>query len=222
MKRPTLKGLNPPLEINTIFCIGRNYAEHARELNNEVPGEPVVFLKPVTSVTCDGSAILLPAQSSEVHHEVELVAAIGRKGRAIPEERALEYVAGYGIGIDVTARDLQRKAKQDRTPWTVAKGFDTFAPISSFLPADKIGDPQNLELILEVNGTIRQQESTRLMIFPVKRLISYLSSLFTLHPGDIIFTGTPAGVAPLQEGDTVRAFLGDRLLSLTLNVTRQP
>lgn len=221
MNRPKIPGLTPALEINTIFCIGRNYVEHIKELNNEQPDEPITFLKPITSILFNGGTIRLPEQSSDVHHEVELVVAISKKGRNIPKERALDYVAGYGVGIDVTARDLQSKAKKAGHPWALAKGFDTFAPISSFVDANSGKDPQNLELKLEVNNTTRQQGNTNLMIFPIKDLISYLSNVFTLHPGDLIFTGTPAGVSPLQKGDQIKATLGDDLCTLSVTVDNQ-
>ncbi len=221
MNRPIIPGLSPTLEINTIFCIGRNYVEHIKELNNEQSDEPIVFLKPITSILCNGGAVRLPRQSKEVHHEVELVAAISKKGRNIPKEKALDYIAGYGVGIDVTARDLQSKAKEARSPWSIAKGFDTFAPISSFVDASSVSDPQDLQLTLEVNGSIRQQDSTQLMIFPLADLISYLSGIFTLHPGDLIFTGTPAGVSPMQEGDQIKAILGDNLCTLSVTVENQ-
>ena len=218
MNRPTIPGLDPPVEINSIFCIGRNYAEHARELGNELPEEPVVFLKPVTSIIFDGGRILLPRQSTEVHHEIELVAAVGKEGRELTPEQAMKHVAGYGLGIDVTARDIQAEAKRIGRPWTVAKGFDTFAPISRFLPANEIADPGNLDLTLEVNGSVRQRDNTGNMIFSVGRLISYLSGICTLTPGDLIFTGTPSGVSAIRAGDQITATLGDGLLTLQVQV----
>lgn len=221
MNRPTIPGLSPSLEINTLFCIGRNYVEHIRELNNEQPDEPVVFFKPITSILQDGGIVQLPKQSSDVHHEVELVAAIAKKGKNILRDHALDHIAGYGIGLDLTARDLQIKAKEARHPWAVAKGFDTFAPISSFVDASNIPDPQDLELKLEVNNEVRQQENTRLMIFPVAELVSYLSNVFTLHPGDLIFTGTPAGVSAIKKGDHIRATLGDNLCTLSITVDNE-
>ena len=215
-----IPGLAPDLQIHTIFCIGQNYVEHVKELNSALPDVPVVFLKPVTTVVYDGSTIVLPAKSREVHHEIELVVAIGKKGKQIPVEQALDYVTGYGVGIDVTARDLQNSSKKTRGPWAIAKGFDTFAPLSSFVPADRVPDPGDLELRLRVNGEARQQEHTGLMIFPVDKLISFLSEIFTLHPGDLIFTGTPAGVSPLRDGDVVQADLGNNLCTLSVNVKR--
>lgn len=218
MDKKLIKGLKPELSVNSIFCIGRNYAEHAKELQNEVPEKPLVFLKPVSSIIHDGESIVLPSQSREVHHEVELVAAIGKDGKNIPEDKALEYVAGYGIGIDVTARDLQQEAKKRSHPWTVSKGFDTFAPISTFVPATTIRDPQDLELKIEVNNRVRQQGSTADMIFPVANLIAYLSTIFTLMPGDLIFTGTPEGVSAINRGDKIIASLNSEQITLKTSV----
>lgn len=206
------------LKINTLFCIGRNYLKHAQELNNEAPDKPMIFLKPSSSIIFDGDAIILPEQSENIHHEVELVVAIGKKGKNITQSKALQYVAGYGIGIDVTARDIQQKAKEKSHPWSVAKGFDTFAPISSFLAADQISDPQNIELQITVNEEVRQLGNTSNMIFPVAELISYLSSIFTLNPGDLIFSGTPEGVSQIRAGDRIHASLNNGEINLNVSV----
>ena len=147
--------------------------------------------------------------------------AIGKRGRNIPAQQALEYITGYGVGIDITARDLQRKAKKNGTPWSVAKGFDTFAPISSFVEAGRVNDPQALNLRLEVNQSMRQEDHTGLMIYPVAELISYLSEIFTLQPGDLIFTGTPKGVSAIKQGDQIKAILGDDLCSLSVTVENE-
>ena len=217
MPDKTLPGLSD-LTIGNIFCIGRNYVEHAHELENEAPDKPLVFLKPTSSVIFDGDIVKLPDQSNNVHHEVEFVVAIGKAGKQIPKTEALDHIAGYGIGIDITARDIQQKAKDNAHPWTVAKGFDTFAPLSSFVPWNKINDPQDVNLKIKVNGITRQSDNTRLMIFPVAELIHYLSSIFTLQPGDIIFTGTPKGVSPLKSGDNVEAFLNNGQITLSVTV----
>jgi 2-keto-4-pentenoate hydratase/2-oxohepta-3-ene-1,7-dioic acid hydratase in catechol pathway len=217
MSRHPLPGL-PNLEIDNIYCIGRNYVEHARELDNEPPSQPLVFLKPSSSIMFDGGKIQLPSQSNNVHHEVELVAAIGKGGKNIPREKALEHVAGYAIGIDITARDIQQQAKDNAHPWTVAKGFDTFAPLSSLVEKDHIEDPQNLDLQITVNGEIRQSDNTGLMIFPVDELVHYLSTIFTLQPGDLIFTGTPKGVSPIKSGDQIEASLNGGLATLSVSV----
>ena len=217
MKNSHIPGL-PHLQFGNIFCIGRNYVEHAKELKNEVPSQPLVFLKPTSSITFDGDEIHIPKQSNNVHHEVELIIAIGKTGKNIPKEKALEHIDGYGIGIDVTARDIQQKAKEKGHPWSVAKGFDTFAPLSTFVASAKIEDPQNLDLQLTVNNEVRQSDSTKLMIFPVVELIHYLSTIFTLQPGDIIMTGTPKGVSPLQKGDNIEASLNNGLATLSVTV----
>ena len=188
-----------------LFCIGRNYADHAAEMNSPVPAAPMVFLKPSTALIGSGAVVVLPAQSEDVHHEVELVAVIGKKGKDIPEAEALQHVAGYAVGLDMTARDIQARAKQKGHPWSVAKGFDTFAPLGEIVPAANIADPQQLSISLRVNDEVRQEGHTADMIFPVSTLIAYCSTIFTLLPGDLIYTGTPAGVGPVREGDRLRA-----------------
>lgn len=220
MKHPVTQGLAPDLPVRNIYCIGRNYSNHAKEMNQPVPEQPMVFLKPTGSIIADGGSVICPPESKEVHHEVELVVAIGKGGKHILEQDALSHVAGYAIGIDVTARDIQAKAKKKSHPWTVAKGFDTFAPLSMFVPASRVSDPQSLELKLEVNNKIRQQGNTKDMIFSVSVLIAYLSSVFTLSPGDLIFTGTPEGVSPIKPGDVVKANLNGKLTTLTVTVSR--
>lgn len=208
----------PDITVGTIYCIGRNYAKHAAELGNTVPEQPMVFLKPASSIIDDGQAIRLPSQSRDVHHEVELVVAIGKQGKNIRKEEALGYIAGYGIGIDVTARDIQQQAKDRGHPWSVAKGFDTFAPISRFVPVTSATDFSDMELSLTVNGTQRQHGFTSHMIFPVEELVSYLSTIFTLFPGDLIFTGTPEGVSQIKKGNEVEAVLGKREVVLKVSV----
>ena len=220
MTKKLIPGLKPELPIHSIFCIGRNYAKHAEELKNAVPEQPMVFLKPSTAVIYNGESIVIPNQSKEVHHEVELVVAIGKTGKNISESEALNYITGYGIGIDVTARDIQQQAKEKSHPWSVAKGFDTFSPISNFITSDKVADLQELELKIDVNNETRQLGNTRDMIFPVKTLIAYLSTIFTLSPGDLIFTGTPEGVSPIKDGDKIEATLGNNLAGLSVTVTK--
>ncbi len=188
-----------------IICVGKNYAQHAAEMNSEVPEEPILFLKPPTALIGPGGTVLLPPQSREVHHEVELVVVIGREGKHIPEDKALDYVAGYALGLDMTARDLQQKAKAAGHPWTVAKGFDTFAPLGPIVSATSVPDPQQVRLRLKLNGAVRQDGTTADMVFSVARLIAYCSEIFTLQPGDLLFTGTPKGVGPVQEGDVLEA-----------------
>ncbi|MFN3595697.1 MAG: fumarylacetoacetate hydrolase family protein [Rubricoccaceae bacterium] len=202
-----IPGVGDAVRPGKILCIGRNYAEHVREMGDVagLPAEPVVFLKPSTALVADGGEVVLPRQSSEVHHELEIVAAIGRGGRDIAEADALRHVAGYALGLDLTARDLQARAKEARGPWSIAKGFDTFAPVGPFVPARAVPDVQAVELSLFVNGERRQHGSSAQMLFPVARLVAYLSSVFTLEPGDLVFTGTPEGVGPVRDGDRLEA-----------------
>lgn len=188
-----------------LICIGKNYALHAAEMGGSVPEVPMIFLKPSTTLVASGGKVMLPSMSKEVHHEVELVVVIGRGGKNIPEDRAIEHVDGYALGLDMTARDIQLEAKKRGEPWAVAKGFDTFAPIGKISPASDIPDPQDLEISLRVNGELRQHGSTADMIFSVAHLVSYCSRIFTLRPGDLLFTGTPEGVGPVREGDVLEA-----------------
>lgn len=186
-----------PTEPGKIICVGRNYIEHARELGNEVPKVPLIFLKPPSSVLNPNDTIVLPTQSTQVEHEAELVAVIGKRGRHILAGNAKRYILGYTIGNDVTARDLQRSDDQ----WTRAKGFDTFCPFGPWIDTDF--DPADSVVTCRVNGQMRQMASTRDMVFNVGTLIAYISSVMTLEPGDLIFTGTPAGVGELKNGDEV-------------------
>lgn len=216
MSELLIPGLNTPLR--TIFCIGRNYIDHAKELNNPVPSSPIVFLKPHSSICFNNDTILIPPQSKDVHHEVELVVALSKSGKNIPKDIALDYIEGVGVGIDFTARDIQQKAKESGHPWSIAKGFDTFSPISTFIPFNKIEDIQNIDLQLYINNVQRQSGNTHDMIFSVAHLISFLSDIFTLHKGDIIFTGTPSGVSQISSGDTIQANLGNDIATLSLSV----
>ncbi len=217
MNRPQLPGL-PKITVNSIFCIGRNYAEHARELNNPVPKSPVVFTKPASSLIFDGDAIVIPEFTEDVHHELEMVVAIGETGKNIPAEQAQNHIAGYAIGLDMTARDVQSRLKEKSHPWDLAKGPDTFAPLGNFVEATQV-NPADIHLSLKRNGTFVQQGTTSDMIFSVHQLISHLSKYFTLNPGDLIYTGTPEGVGPVQKGDQLEAVLGDNLSTLSVSVT---
>ncbi|MEX0600329.1 MAG: fumarylacetoacetate hydrolase family protein [Rhodothermales bacterium] len=203
-----------------LICIGRNYARHASEMQSDVPEEPVIFLKPPSALVGQGGKVVLPSASQDVHHELELVVAIGRGGKNIPVDEALNHVDGYGIGLDMTARDIQAEAKRQGLPWTVAKGFDTFAPLGALVSAHEVGDPQQLTLELYVNGSLRQRAHTAEMIFPVADLIAYSSTIFTLMPGDLIFTGTPEGVAAVEEGDRLEA-RGEGFPDLRIKVLRE-
>lgn len=215
----TLPGTQTSIRPGKLLCIGRNYAKHAEEMKSDVPDEPMVFLKPATALVGDGGTVVLPPQSQDVHHEVELVAVIGKEGRHIDPAEALGYVSGYALGIDVTARDVQSAAKERRHPWSVAKGFDTFAPLGAITPAAEVSDPQNMEIRLTVNGEDRQRGHTRDMIFSVADLVAYCSQIFTLEPGDLIYTGTPEGVGPIADGHRLEA-TADGLSPLRLSVRR--
>lgn len=204
------------MPVNTIFCVGRNYAAHAAELNNPIPKAPLIFLKPASSIIYDRQYIELPEISREVHYEVEVLVAIGKEGKNIAPKNAADYIAGYGIGIDITARDIQQKAKEKSHPWTIAKGFDTFAPISAFVKAEQMTNPADISFTLSVNKRLCQKGNTSQMLFPIPKLIAYLSTIFTLSPGDILFTGTPEGVGKIGPGDELTAVLGDGLTSLTV------
>lgn len=188
-----------------LLCIGRNYAKHAAEMDSDVPDTPMVFLKPSTALVESGGTVEIPAVSNEVHHEVEMVVLIGTGGRHIDAADALDHVAGYAVGLDMTARDIQAGAKERRHPWSVAKGFDTFAPLGPFVSVNAVADPQDVTLSVSVNGEQRQKGHTAHMIFSVADLIAYCSSVFTLEPGDLIYTGTPEGVGPVEAGDVIEA-----------------
>jgi 5-carboxymethyl-2-hydroxymuconate isomerase len=205
MKTAKIIGTNQAYPIGKILCIGRNYVDHIKELGNEAPDRPVVFMKPATSVIGQGEAIVIPSYSSDCHHEAELALLIGEMGKDIPPVEALGYIAGYGVAIDLTLRDVQAELKKKGLPWDIAKGFDTACPLSDFVAADKVQNPQELHIRFTVNNVVRQDASTALMIHTVPEIISYLSSVFTLEPGDIILTGTPAGVGPVRSGDRLSA-----------------
>lgn len=189
--------LQPPLLPGKIICVGRNYAEHAREHDVEVPEVPLLFLKPPSAVIGPEQAIILPPQSQRVEHEAELAVVISQPGRWIPAQEALDYVLGYTIANDVTARDLQWRDGQ----WTRGKGFDTFCPIGPWI--DTQFDPADALITCYVNGEMRQMASTRDMVFTIQKLIAFASSVMTLLPGDILLTGTPSGVGQLVAGDVV-------------------
>ena len=191
-----------------IFAIGRNYAEHIRELNNERPDEPVIFTKPDTAIISGNAPFYHPEFSQDIHHEIELVLKIGKQGKNISRTEANSFIESIGLGVDFTARDLQQKAKDKGLPWDLAKGFDGSAPLSdTFYNSDQFSDLTNINFSLEVDGQIRQQGNTSLMLFPFDYIISYLSRFFTLKPGDLIFTGTPKGVAAVKPGNRLTGFI---------------
>ncbi len=207
MKTVNIPSTDNEFIIGKILCIGRNYVDHIKELGNETPAAPVVFIKPASSVIPDGASVIIPSFSSDCHYEAELAVLIGKEGKNIPETEALSYIAGYGVAIDMTLRDVQENLKKKGLPWEIAKGFDTACPLSDFVPTAEIADPQNLTIRLLLNGEQKQNGSTGLMIHPVVKIISYLSGIFTLEEGDIILTGTPAGVGRVVSGDKMEAII---------------
>lgn len=202
-----------------IVCVGRNYSEHAAELGNKVPTEPVLFLKPTTAYIKEGNPIRFPYGCNSMHHEVELGVVIGRPGSNIPEPVAMQHVGGYTLALDMTARDIQDKMKKRGLPWTLAKGFDSSCPVGPFLPVDVIPDPHNVELWLKVNDIAKQHGHTKDMIFRVPFLISFISRFMTLEAGDLILTGTPSGVGPVTAGDVITCGLSG-LVTMTFNVIK--
>ncbi|HNV07742.1 MAG: fumarylacetoacetate hydrolase family protein [Dokdonella sp.] len=203
-----IAGSDMRFPVHRIYCIGRNYADHAREMGAAVDrGNPIFFAKPADAIVIDDGDVPYPSATAELHHEVEMVIALASGGRDIPVEHALEKVYAYGIGLDLTRRDLQATAKKNGSPWDTAKGFDCSAPVSSLHRASDIGHPANAEISLHVNGTLRQQADIADMVFSVAEIIHELSKFYELTSGDLIFSGTPAGVASLSRGDRFRAEL---------------
>jgi 2-keto-4-pentenoate hydratase/2-oxohepta-3-ene-1,7-dioic acid hydratase in catechol pathway len=200
-----------------IICIGRNYREHARELNNPVPEKPVFFMKPDTALLQKHNPFFYPSFSQDVHYEVELVLRICKNGRHIGEKFARNYFDQIGIGIDFTARDLQAECKKKGLPWEIAKAFDQSAPIGKFLPVSEFEYFNNINFSLKINGELRQAGNTKDMIFSFEKIISYVSKFVTLREGDYIFTGTPEGVGPTKINDHFEAFIEERKL-LEFNV----
>jgi acylpyruvate hydrolase len=211
------ENFNTRLPIGKIICLARTYKEHAREMNATVTEDPLLFLKPASAVIFDKGTILIPPRSKCLHHEVELGVIIGKKGTHISEKKALDHVVAYLVALDITARDIQAIAKKNGWPWAIAKGFDTFAPLSDAVLKEKVPDPQNLPLTLKINGVIRQQSNTNQMMYTLQRIISFISEIMTLKPGDLILTGTPEGVGELKAGDVLEPTLGN-ICSLTVDV----
>ncbi|TLY51341.1 MAG: fumarylacetoacetate hydrolase family protein [Gammaproteobacteria bacterium] len=198
-----IAGTDARFPVHRIYCIGRNYADHAKEMGAPVErGTPMFFCKPADALVADGATMSYPSATKELHHEVEMVVALHSGGSDIAEHDARSHIFAYGVGLDLTRRDLQAAAKAKGHPWDVAKAFDSSAPLSVLRPASDIGHPEHAQLTLDVNGARRQQTDIAEMIFSVPQIIAELSKLFELKPGDLIYTGTPAGVAALQRGDS--------------------
>ncbi|KFC71785.1 Fumarylacetoacetate hydrolase family protein [Devosia sp. LC5] len=189
--------------VRRIYCVGRNYAEHIREMGNDEREPPFFFAKPADAVVVGGAAIPYPPQTGDFHHEIELVVAIGKEGADIPAEQALAHVYGYAAGLDMTRRDIQALAKKSGRPWEMAKAFDHSAPIGTIEPASEIGHPDKGAITLSVNGVVRQKGDLAEQIWSVSEAIAYLSGFVTLKPGDIIMTGTPSGVGAVVKGDVL-------------------
>ncbi|MEY3724639.1 MAG: hypothetical protein RLZZ365_574 [Pseudomonadota bacterium] len=204
--------------VNRIYCVGRNYADHAREMGHDPDREPpFFFMKPATAIVTDGQAMAYPALSKDVHHELEMVVALGKGGANIPADQALDHVWGYGLGLDMTRRDLQGEAKKMGRPWDTGKAFDQSAPCSALVPVSQCGHLSKGRIYLTVNGQVKQDGDLAMMIWNVPETIAYLSTLFTLMPGDLIFSGTPAGVAAVQRGDVLEGHV-DGLPVLHTNI----
>jgi len=203
MKTVKLKDHEKEFSVGKILCVGRNYAEHARELGNEVPEFPIIFMKPPSTLIYDGDNILHPPYSKEMHHEVELVLLIGEKIKEPDLEEAENSIIGYAVGLDMTLRDLQNEFRKKGSPWTLAKGFDTCAVVSEFVPKTDYLLKGNEIISLRKNGNIRQNSSVDKMIFPPAEVVKYIAERMTLEPGDLIYTGTPEGVGKVEAGDTL-------------------
>ncbi len=190
-----------PLSPGKVVCVGRNYVDHIKELNNPLPDEPVLFLKPDTAIVDLRQGLKIPKDKGECHHELELAVLIADTLTNASQDAVLEGIWGYGLALDLTLRQVQSKLKQDSYPWERAKAFDGSCPVSPFIPKKNVNDVQNVDFWLRVNGEIRQQGNTKHMLFKVVELIQEISDNFTLKPGDLVLTGTPAGVGPLHSGD---------------------
>lgn len=200
-----------PYAVGKCVCVGRNYAAHAAELNNPVPSVPLLFIKPADSVVTMGPQISIPAQRGSVHHELEIAVLIQHRLKNATEAEAKAAIAGIGLALDLTLRDVQDQLKKQGHPWEVAKAFDGASPMSDFIGIEQIKDLENIEFSLKRNGKVQQHGSSKQMLFPIVPLIAYMSSMFTLNPGDVILTGTPAGVGELQKNDELELELTQQL-----------
>ncbi len=208
--------------IGKIICLAKTYKKHADEMKSSLPKSPLLFLKPASAIIFSGEAIRIPDQSTCLHHEVELGIVIGRKSKNITVDSALDIVLGYAVGLDITARDIQAEAKRRGWPWGIAKGFDTFAPLSEVVLKERIRNANKVMISLTVNDELRQRENTKNLHWSVEKIISFVSSIMTLEKGDVILTGTPEGVNSIQPGDRLRAVLseGKKLCSIAVSVEK--
>lgn len=217
MAKILMPGTDQPRTVGKILCLGRNYLEHIRELGNSIPDSAVIFCKPASAIITDGESIHIPDYSDDCHHELELAILIGRQGKNIPLDQARSHIKGYAVALDMTLRDVQTRQKTKGLPWEIAKAFDTSCPLSGFVAADQVENPDNIELRLHVNGELRQQGNTAQMMRSVAEIITECSRYFTLDEGDIILTGTPSGVAAVKSGDELVASI-DQIGSLRVHV----
>ncbi|CAD5225900.1 unnamed protein product [Bursaphelenchus xylophilus] len=192
-----------------IVCVGRNYREHAAELNNPVPKKPMLFLKSTNALLADGGTIIAPPGCQDLHQEVELALVIAKTAKNVKKEDAYNYIGGYTVALDMTARDLQNEFKSKGSPWFLAKSFDTSCPVAGFVDKSKVQDPHKLELECKINGEVKQRDLTDSMIFDIPTLIEFTTSYVTLEPGDLLLTGTPKGVCSCKAGDTIEIRLSD-------------
>ncbi|WP_447872968.1 fumarylacetoacetate hydrolase family protein [Serratia fonticola] len=199
--------------VSKVVCVGSNYSDHIKEMGSATPPEPVLFIKPETALCDIRQPVAIPKGLGSIHHEVELAVLIGTPLKQANEDRVARAIAGYGVALDLTLRDLQAGFKKAGQPWEKAKAFDGSCPISGFIPVAEFGDPQNAELSLSINDELRQQGNTRDMLNPILPLIAYMSRFFTLRAGDIILTGTPQGVGPMVSGDMLKISLNGKTLS---------
>jgi 2-keto-4-pentenoate hydratase/2-oxohepta-3-ene-1,7-dioic acid hydratase in catechol pathway len=197
------------IPIGKLVCLARTYKKHAQEMNSDIPKEPLLFLKPASSVIFNGDTIKIPKMSNCIHHEVELGIVIGKRCKNISKKDANSNVLGYLVALDITARDIQTNLKKRGWPWGIAKGFDTFAPISDVVLKENVSNAQELDIKLRVNGEVKQSSNTKHMIFTIEEIIEYISTIMTLEPGDLIMTGTPEGVGEILSGDILEAQLGN-------------
>ncbi|WP_145592041.1 fumarylacetoacetate hydrolase family protein [Yersinia rochesterensis] len=199
--------------VSKVVCVGSNYAEHIKEMGSVASAEPVLFMKPETALCDIRQPVSIPKDLGAVHHEVELAVLIGTPLKQATEDRVARAIAGYGVALDLTLRELQAGLKKAGQPWEKAKAFDGSCPISGFIPVAEFGDAQQIDLSLTINDEIRQQGNTRDMITPIIPLISYISRFFTLRPGDVVLTGTPQGVGPMKSGDMLKIMLNGKTLN---------
>ena len=208
----TIQNQTIDLPLGKVVCVGRNYAEHAKELGNEVPAAPILFIKPTTSVVELESPLTIPQDQGSVHHEAEIALLISKDAKDIDAASAWDYVSHAGVALDLTLRDVQSKLKEKSHPWEIAKGFDGACPLSKWIPLSELSNKEKIAIQLEKNGELKQDGDSTQMITSIPALIAYMSNIFTLKTGDVILTGTPAGVGPLESGDELKATLDNQFL----------